>query len=187
MGAFLLEDPIRPDAPRMVRALREAGITRVVLVSGDRADIADMVGRVVGVDTVLADCDPADKLAAIERESAHGATIMVGDGVNRATGWSSTATPSPFVTSSTSLPRPTDVGAITASPRVTDSARTRLGDTCSCARTRRDPSRRAAPMPRAAFQPGAWREGPGRGREPLMVSIMTSRDSSGRPGQFIET
>ena len=83
-GAFLLEDPIRPDAPRMVRALREAGITRVVLVTGDRADIADMVGRVVGADTVLAGCDPADKLTAIERESAHGATIMVGDGVNDA-------------------------------------------------------------------------------------------------------
>lgn len=83
-GAFLLEDPIRPDAPRMVRALREAGVTRVVLVTGDRADIADMVGRVVGVDTVLADCDPAEKLAAIERESAQGPTIMVGDGVNDA-------------------------------------------------------------------------------------------------------
>lgn len=83
-GAFLLEDAVRPDAPRMVRALREAGITRVVLVTGDRADIANMVGRIVGVDTVLADCDPADKLAAIERESAHGVTIMVGDGVNDA-------------------------------------------------------------------------------------------------------
>jgi hypothetical protein len=43
-----------------------------------------MVGRIVGVDTVLADCDPSDKLAAIERESAHGATIMVGDGINDA-------------------------------------------------------------------------------------------------------
>jgi cation transport ATPase len=84
VGAFLLEDTIRPDAPRMVRALRGAGITRVVLVTGDRADVADTVGRIVGVDTVLADCDPADKLAAIERESAHGATIMVGDGVNDA-------------------------------------------------------------------------------------------------------
>jgi len=83
-GAFLLEDAIRPDSPRMVRALRKAGITRVVLVTGDRADIADMVGRIVGVDTVLADCDPADKLAAIERESARGATIMVGDGINDA-------------------------------------------------------------------------------------------------------
>ena len=83
-GAFLLEDAIRPDSPRMVRALRQAGITRVVLVTGDRADIADMVGRIVGVDTVLAECDPADKLAAIQHESAHGATIMVGDGINDA-------------------------------------------------------------------------------------------------------
>jgi heavy metal translocating P-type ATPase len=83
-GAFLLEDRIRPDSPRMVRALRGAGITRVVLVTGDRGDIADMVGRIVGVDTVLSDCDPAEKLAAIERESARGATIMVGDGINDA-------------------------------------------------------------------------------------------------------
>ena len=83
-GAFLLEDAIRPDSPRMVRALREAGITRVVLVTGDRADIADMVGRIVGVDTVLADCDPSDKLAAVRHESTLGATIMVGDGINDA-------------------------------------------------------------------------------------------------------
>ncbi|PVU81983.1 heavy metal translocating P-type ATPase [Cellulomonas sp. WB94] len=84
VGAFLLEDPIRPDAPRTVRALREVGVSRVVLVTGDRADIADTVGRIVGVDTVLADCDPADKLAAIRTEGAHAATIMVGDGVNDA-------------------------------------------------------------------------------------------------------
>ena len=58
-GALLFQDPIRPDAPRMVRELRRAGISRVVLVTGDRADIADTVGRIVGVDTVLADCDPA--------------------------------------------------------------------------------------------------------------------------------
>lgn len=83
-GALLLEDAIRPDAPRMVRALRSAGITRVVLVTGDREDIAEMVGRIVGVDTVLANCDPADKLAEIERESAAGLTIMVGDGINDA-------------------------------------------------------------------------------------------------------
>jgi len=83
-GAFLLEDPIRPDAPRMVRALRDVGIDRVILVTGDRADIADAVGRIVGVDTVLAECDPADKLAAIEIEGERGSTIMVGDGVNDA-------------------------------------------------------------------------------------------------------
>jgi heavy metal translocating P-type ATPase len=83
-GAFLLEDLIRPDAPRMVRGLRDAGIQRVVLVTGDRADVAETVGRIVGTDAVLADCDPADKLTAIRTESALAATIMVGDGVNDA-------------------------------------------------------------------------------------------------------
>jgi soluble P-type ATPase len=83
-GAFLLQDPIRSEAPRMVRALREAGIERVVLVTGDRADIADTVGRIVGVDAVMADCDPSAKLAAITTEGADAATIMVGDGVNDA-------------------------------------------------------------------------------------------------------
>ncbi len=83
-GAMLLEDPIRPDAPRMVRALRTAGLERVVLVTGDRADIAGTVGRVVGVDAVLADCTPADKLAVIREESVLAGTIMVGDGVNDA-------------------------------------------------------------------------------------------------------
>lgn len=83
-GAFLLEDPLRPDAPRMVRSLKAAGITRIVLVTGDRADTAATVGRIVGVDTVLADQDPADKLAAIAVESRDAATIMVGDGVNDA-------------------------------------------------------------------------------------------------------
>ncbi|HEU4492286.1 MAG TPA: heavy metal translocating P-type ATPase [Jiangellales bacterium] len=83
-GAFLLEDVIRPDAPRMVRGLRDAGIRRVVLLTGDRADIAESVGRVVGVDAVLADRDPAEKLSVIRTEGAESATVMVGDGVNDA-------------------------------------------------------------------------------------------------------
>ncbi|GIF45319.1 heavy metal translocating P-type ATPase [Actinoplanes xinjiangensis] len=83
-GVLLLEDPLRPQAPRMVRALRTAGITRVVLVTGDRADTADAVGRVVGVDTVHADCSPADKLALVREEQLHAPTIMVGDGINDA-------------------------------------------------------------------------------------------------------
>ncbi|HEX6917769.1 MAG TPA: heavy metal translocating P-type ATPase, partial [Phycicoccus sp.] len=85
-GALLLEDPVRPDAPRMVRALREAGIERVVLVTGDRVDVASTVGRVVGVDIVHADLDPAGKVAVIREESTAAATVMVGDGVNDAPG-----------------------------------------------------------------------------------------------------
>jgi heavy metal translocating P-type ATPase len=83
-GAFLLEDPIRPDAPRMLRSLRDAGIVRTVLVTGDRADMAESVGRIVGVDAVVADRDPAAKLAVVLAEREHGSTIMVGDGVNDA-------------------------------------------------------------------------------------------------------
>ncbi len=83
-GALLLEDPVRPDARRMIRALRSAGITRTVLLTGDRADVADTVGRLVGVDTVCANSDPAAKVATVLAESRNAPTIMVGDGVNDA-------------------------------------------------------------------------------------------------------
>ena len=84
VGALLLEDPVRADAPRMVRALRAAGIDRVVLVTGDHEHVASAVGRIVGVDVVHADRDPAGKVAVIREESGRAATIMVGDGVNDA-------------------------------------------------------------------------------------------------------
>jgi heavy metal translocating P-type ATPase len=83
-GVLLLQDRIRPDAPRMVRALRAAGIRRVVLLTGDRLDTARTVGRLVGVDEVLADRDPAAKLEAIGAHAADAVTVMVGDGVNDA-------------------------------------------------------------------------------------------------------
>ena len=83
-GVLMLEDPIRADAPRMLRELRAAGITRTVLVTGDRADVAETVGRIVGVDAVQADRDPAEKVAVVADEARHGPTIMVGDGVNDA-------------------------------------------------------------------------------------------------------
>jgi heavy metal translocating P-type ATPase len=84
VGALLFEDPVRADAPRMIRALRSAGINRVVLLTGDRADIAQTVGSIVGVDTVHAEQDPADKLAIVREASTTAATIMVGDGINDA-------------------------------------------------------------------------------------------------------
>ena len=84
VGAIVLEDPIRIDAPRMIRALRSVGITRTVLVSGDRADVAEAVGRLVGVDAVRSEQDPASKVEVVRQEGAGGPTIMVGDGVNDA-------------------------------------------------------------------------------------------------------
>jgi soluble P-type ATPase len=83
-GVLLMEDPVRPDAPRMVRALRSVGIDRIALVTGDRADVAETVGRLVGIDAVYADRDPAQKLAIVREEQGRAPTIMAGDGVNDA-------------------------------------------------------------------------------------------------------
>ncbi len=83
-GALLLEDPVRPDAARTIRRLRQNGIRRVVMVTGDRADVAETVGAVIGVDEVLADRTPAEKVDAVTVEARGGTTIMVGDGINDA-------------------------------------------------------------------------------------------------------
>jgi soluble P-type ATPase/hemerythrin-like domain-containing protein len=82
--ALLLSDPLRPDAHRMLRALRSAGLNRVVLVTGDRAEAAESLGRMVGVDAVHAETDPAEKVDVVMSENRLGATIMVGDGINDA-------------------------------------------------------------------------------------------------------
>ena len=83
-GALLLIDPIRPDAARTIRSLRRAGIQRVVMVTGDRQDVAATVGAMIGVDDVVGEQTPADKVTVVQRESTNGATIMVGDGINDA-------------------------------------------------------------------------------------------------------
>ncbi|WP_320064780.1 heavy metal translocating P-type ATPase [Micromonospora sp. RTGN7] len=84
LGAILLEDPVRPDARRTVRRLRGAGLTRVIMVTGDRPVTAQQVARAVGVDDVLARCSPQEKTARVREESRRAVTVMVGDGVNDA-------------------------------------------------------------------------------------------------------
>jgi soluble P-type ATPase len=81
---LLFHDPIRLDAGRTVRRLREDGIDRIVMVTGDRADVADTVGAVIGVDQVLAERTPAEKVDAVAVEQRVGPTMMVGDGINDA-------------------------------------------------------------------------------------------------------
>jgi heavy metal translocating P-type ATPase len=83
-GALAVHDPIRPDATRTLRDLRRAGVRRVVLVTGDHPDAAELVGAAVGVDQVLAERSPAEKVEAAHLERAAGPTIMVGDGINDA-------------------------------------------------------------------------------------------------------
>jgi heavy metal translocating P-type ATPase len=83
-GAVVLEDPVRPDTPRVIRTLRRAGIERVVMVTGDHPDVAESVGISIGVDRILSERDPADKVDAVRAEGEFGPTVMVGDGVNDA-------------------------------------------------------------------------------------------------------
>ncbi len=83
-GALLLNDPIRPDAARTIRNLRRGGIRRVVMVTGDRAEVAASVGALLGVDDIAAQQSPADKVDVVRRETQRGSTIMVGDGINDA-------------------------------------------------------------------------------------------------------
>jgi heavy metal translocating P-type ATPase len=84
VGTLILDDPIRPDTPRVIRTLRRAGVKRVVMVTGDHADVAESVGIAIGVDRILSERDPADKVDAVRAEGEGAVTIMVGDGVNDA-------------------------------------------------------------------------------------------------------
>jgi heavy metal translocating P-type ATPase len=83
-GAIVIDDPIRPDTPRVIRSLRRAGITRVVMVTGDHPDVAESVGAALGVDRILSERAPAEKVEAVRAEREEGVVVMVGDGLNDA-------------------------------------------------------------------------------------------------------
>ncbi|MBS0382380.1 MAG: heavy metal translocating P-type ATPase, partial [Proteobacteria bacterium] len=83
-GVLLLADQLRMETPRALRLLRRAGIQRIVMLTGDRQEVADAIGAGLGVDEVLAEQNPADKLAVIQSATRSAPCVMVGDGVNDA-------------------------------------------------------------------------------------------------------
>jgi Cu2+-exporting ATPase len=84
LGAFAVEDEIRPESKEAVEELHRLGM-RVAMITGDSKAVAESVARRLGVDEVAAEVLPADKAAAIERFQAGGRRVaMVGDGVNDA-------------------------------------------------------------------------------------------------------
>jgi heavy metal translocating P-type ATPase len=83
-GVIVLEDPIRHDAAALLSALRGSGIRRVVLASGDRAEIAEAVGSALGVDRIQGELKPHEKVALVTEEQARAPVMMVGDGINDA-------------------------------------------------------------------------------------------------------
>jgi heavy metal translocating P-type ATPase len=84
IGAILLADELRREAPRAIQALRTAGVSRIVMVTGDRADAAETIGAALDLDAVLADRVPSDKVDAVATEQRLAPTLMVGDGINDA-------------------------------------------------------------------------------------------------------
>lgn len=83
-GVLLLADEIRLEAPRALRLLRRAGVKRLVMVSGDRAEVAEAIGAALGVDAVFCEQSPEEKVRTVLSECAAGITLMVGDGINDA-------------------------------------------------------------------------------------------------------
>lgn len=86
VGVLVLDDPIRPEAGRVVRALRAAGIGDIAMLTGDDRAVAEVVASAIGLDDVRSGQSPSDKIAAIRDRSpaGSGVTVMVGDGVNDA-------------------------------------------------------------------------------------------------------
>jgi len=84
IGALLLADELRPDAPHAIRMLRAAGVARIVMVTGDRVAGAQAIGAALDLDAVLADRVPSDKVDAVRAEQRLNPTVMVGDGINDA-------------------------------------------------------------------------------------------------------
>jgi len=85
LGAICLTDEIRPEARRAIKRLRNLGIKRIVMMTGDRRKAAQMVGRAVGCDDVYAELLPAQKEELVRQlqRGDHG-VAMVGEGINDA-------------------------------------------------------------------------------------------------------
>ncbi len=84
LGAFAVEDEIRPESKEAVSDLHRLGI-RVAMISGDSRAVADSVANRIGIDEVAAEVLPADKASAVQRFQSGGIRVaMVGDGVNDA-------------------------------------------------------------------------------------------------------
>ena len=77
-------DEMRPETPDALRALRHAGVSRLVMVTGDKVEIARPLGEALGLDAVFAALTPAGKVAKVQDEQSRNPTLMVGDGLNDA-------------------------------------------------------------------------------------------------------
>lgn len=83
-GVALFSDRLRLETPYTLRALRRAGVERMVMLTGDQREAAEVIGRAAGVDEVCAGLTPLQKVEAVAQGRHQGHTAMVGDGINDA-------------------------------------------------------------------------------------------------------
>lgn len=83
-GHLIMADPLRDGTSDMLAAFRGEGIARIILATGDRADVAQRVTDGLGLDAIKADLTPDQKLRLVLAERGAGPVMMVGDGVNDA-------------------------------------------------------------------------------------------------------
>lgn len=86
IGVLGLDDPIRAEAKKMVHDLRSSGVSRILMVTGDRIETAQSVGDYLGIDEIHASLKPRQKMEIVLREmkTSQGTVIAVGDGINDA-------------------------------------------------------------------------------------------------------
>ena len=82
-AVICIEDPLRPEAADVIRELKKAGISKVVMMTGDNEHTAKAIAEKVGMDEFYAEVLPGDKAKFVEKEKAAGRkVIMTGDGIN---------------------------------------------------------------------------------------------------------
>jgi len=85
IGWIGLQDKTRPEASQAVKELRDIGVKRMTMLTGDRDEVANRVAAELGCTDVKAQCLPTDKLAIVEQIKKDGHTVaVVGDGINDA-------------------------------------------------------------------------------------------------------
>jgi heavy metal translocating P-type ATPase len=84
VGLFILADPLRAGTQALLRDLKSLGVARIVLATGDRRDVAEMVAKGLPIDAVRSELSPDQKTLVVLSERKNGPVMMIGDGVNDA-------------------------------------------------------------------------------------------------------
>lgn len=88
LGSIVISDSVRPDVPAMLAGLKKQGVSRLVMLTGDKEEVGKKVAESIGITHVFGNLLPGDKVAKVEQllaEKPEGKTLaFVGDGINDA-------------------------------------------------------------------------------------------------------